>query len=43
MPTSFQWGKKALLDDILDGDAQRQIDSLWHYVQRGKAIKPPVE
>jgi mono/diheme cytochrome c family protein len=41
MPTSFQWGRPSLLDDVLEGDAQKQVDAFWHYLQRGRAIKPP--
>jgi hypothetical protein len=43
MPTVYQWKKPSLLVGVLKGDAHKQIDALWAYLQQGKKIKPPPE
>lgn len=43
MPTVYQWRKPSLLADVLKGDAHKQIDAIWAYLQQGKKIKPPPE
>lgn len=40
MPQFFPDGQSALTE-ILDGDAHRQIEALWHYVLEGDNIRPP--
>ena len=40
MPQFFPEGQSALTE-ILDGDAGRQIDAMWHYVLEGENIRPP--
>jgi mono/diheme cytochrome c family protein len=42
MPQFFQDGRTQLTE-ILDGDANRQIDALWQYLLEGEKIRPPVE
>ncbi len=41
MPTVYAWGKPSTLDDVLGGDAGKQIDALWAYLQTGRKIKAP--
>jgi mono/diheme cytochrome c family protein len=43
MPVVYSWGKKSLIADVHDGDAGKQIDALWHYLQAGRSIKQPAE
>ena len=40
MPAYFNQGQSALFD-VLDGDSERQIESLHHYILQGNAMKPP--
>ena len=40
MPTYFKEGRSQLTE-ILDGDAKKQIDAMWHYILQGESIKPP--
>ena len=40
MPAYFHQGQSALFD-VLDGDSERQIEALYHYILRGNAMKPP--
>lgn len=41
MPTIFERGKPAQLTSILDGDAAKQKDALWHYFALGKEAPSP--
>jgi len=41
MPSSWPGGH-VFKEDILDGDAKRQIESLWIYLADGRRAKPPV-
>ncbi len=40
MPLYFDGGKSQLTD-ILDGDAEKQIDALWQYLRLGEKMPPP--
>lgn len=40
MPAYFHQGQSALFD-VLDGDAEQQIEALYHYILHGNAMKPP--
>jgi len=40
MPAYFEDGKSPLTD-LLDGDAEKQIDALWHYLRLGSKMPPP--
>ena len=40
MPAYFNQGQSALFD-ILDGDAEKQIEALHHYIRLGSEIVPP--
>ena len=39
MPAYFNQGQSALFD-VLDGDAEQQIESLYHYILQGNAMNP---
>ena len=41
MPTIFERGKPASLAAVLDGDAARQREALWHYFAMGKDAPNP--
>jgi len=41
MPTPYFWGQPSQIKDVLEGDASKQIDALWHYLLQGDRIKPP--
>jgi len=38
---SFWPGGKAIRQDILDGDSDRQIAAIWHYLQDGRQARTP--
>ena len=40
MPAYFHQGQSALFE-VLDGDADRQIEVLYHYILRGSGMIPP--
>ncbi|MDB6034058.1 MAG: hypothetical protein JWM16_4396 [Verrucomicrobiales bacterium] len=40
MPVYFDEGK-SLLTDILDGDAEKQISAIWHYIRMGSKMPLP--
>jgi mono/diheme cytochrome c family protein len=40
MPAYFNQGQSALFD-VLDGDAEQQIDALYHYILQGNTMNPP--
>lgn len=40
MPVYFDEGKSPLTD-ILGGDADRQINAIWHYIRMGTKMPPP--
>lgn len=40
MPLSFPEGK-SVLDSVLEGDADAQIDAMWLYLSKGSSVKPP--
>ncbi|HJN90955.1 MAG TPA: c-type cytochrome [Verrucomicrobiota bacterium] len=40
MPAYFSRGQSALFD-VLDGDAERQIEALYHYILQGNEMIPP--
>ena len=40
MPAYFNQGQSALFD-VLDGDAELQIEALYHYILQGSAMIPP--
>ncbi len=40
MPSYFEDGKSQMAD-VLDGDAEKQIDALWNYLLEGRKIVPP--
>ena len=40
MPAYFNQGRSALFD-VLDGDADRQIEALYHYILQGNGMIPP--
>jgi len=40
MPSYFHDGRSALFD-VLDGDADRQIEALYHYILQGNGMIPP--
>ena len=40
MPAYFNQGRSALFD-VLDGDAERQIDALYQYILQGDRMIPP--
>jgi len=40
MPSYFHQGRSALFD-VLDGDADRQIEALYHYILQGNWMNPP--
>jgi len=40
MPAYFNQGQSALFD-VLDGDAEQQIEALYHYILQGNAMNPP--
>jgi hypothetical protein len=40
MPAYFSQGQSALFD-VLDGDAELQIEALYHYILQGKTMNPP--
>ncbi|MAE31239.1 MAG: hypothetical protein CMO43_06550 [Verrucomicrobiales bacterium] len=40
MPAYFNQGRSALFD-VLDGDADRQIEALYHYILKGNGMIPP--
>ena len=40
MPAYFNQGQSALFE-ILDGDAEQQIEALHHYIRQGDAMVPP--
>jgi cytochrome c2 len=42
MPQFFQQGRTQLTE-VLEGDARKQMEALWHYLLEGPKIKPPVE
>ncbi len=39
MPAYLNQGQSALFD-VLDGDAEQQIESLYHYILQGNAMNP---
>jgi hypothetical protein len=39
MPAYFSQGQSALFD-VLDGDAEQQIEALYHYILQGNAMNP---
>lgn len=41
MPVYFDKGKSPL-DKYYEGDANKQVDAIWHYVLMGKDMPPPV-
>jgi hypothetical protein len=41
MPTFFALGKPSQIDNILDGNAAKQIEAMWQYLQQGRTIKHP--
>lgn len=43
MPAVFQVGRKSLLDQFFDGDADKQVEALWQYLQKGDKIAFPPE
>ncbi|MDE2641490.1 MAG: c-type cytochrome [Verrucomicrobiota bacterium] len=40
MPAYFNQGQSALFD-VLDGDAEQQIEALYHYILQGNTMNPP--
>lgn len=40
MPVYFEEGKSPLTE-ILDGDAEKQITAMWHYLRLGEKMPPP--
>jgi mono/diheme cytochrome c family protein len=40
MPVYFEEGKSPLTE-ILDGDAEKQITAVWHYLRLGEKMPPP--
>ena len=40
MPVYFEEGKSPLTE-ILDGDAEKQISAMWHYMRLGQKMPPP--
>jgi hypothetical protein len=40
MPAYFEDGRSPLTE-LLDGDAEKQIDALWHYLRLGSKIPLP--
>jgi mono/diheme cytochrome c family protein len=40
MPVYFQDGKSPLTE-ILDGDAEKQMTAIWHYLRLGQKMPPP--
>ena len=40
MPVYFDEGKSPLTE-VLDGDAEKQITAVWHYMRLGQKIPPP--
>jgi mono/diheme cytochrome c family protein len=40
MPVYFDEGKSPLTE-LLDGDAEKQITAVWHYLRLGEKIRPP--
>lgn len=43
MPVYFDEEGKSPLTEILGGDAGKQIDAIWNYLQLGDKIPPPVQ
>jgi len=41
MPSAYQPGKPSAIDNVLDGDAGKQIDALWQYLLTGVKINHP--
>jgi mono/diheme cytochrome c family protein len=41
MPLYFDEEGKSPLMEVLDGDAAKQIDALWHYLRLGSKMEPP--
>jgi mono/diheme cytochrome c family protein len=37
----YSEGGKSTLKEILDGDADRQFDAIWHYILQGETMTPP--
>ncbi len=42
MPVFFRDGRSQLVE-VLDGDADRQIEAIWQYLLQGEKIRPPPE
>ena len=40
MPTYFEEDKSSLTE-VLDGDAEKQIDAIWHYLRLGSKMPAP--
>jgi hypothetical protein len=40
MPVYFDEGRSPLTE-VLDGDAEKQIDAIWQYLRLGRDIPPP--
>lgn len=43
MPQVYTFGKPSLVADVLDGDAGKQIDAMWQYIQLGNQMKAPAD
>jgi hypothetical protein len=41
MPVYFDEQGGSPLTEILDGDAPRQIEAIWQYIQLGSRMVPP--
>lgn len=41
MPVYFDEEGKSPYTDILEGDAFKQIDAMWHYIKQGEKMAPP--
>lgn len=42
MPAYFDEEGQSQLSEVLEGQAVKQIDAIWHYLQQGDAMVPPV-
>ena len=40
MPVYFDEGKSPLTE-VLDGDAEKQMTAVWHYMRLGPKMPPP--
>jgi mono/diheme cytochrome c family protein len=43
MPTFATTDGKTPVRDVLDGDADKQFEALWHYLLQGPKIQPPTQ